>query len=252
MADSGRRSSQRQRNSGSNRQTQAKQRAQPRPNKKKTTQKRRASGAPAWVWFISGLALATAAAAIVYIVVQPDVISNTGKAETSHGEATAKQSHSPQQSSNSAASEQQKDEDSGPRFEFYRLLPNYDSTIDQQASSSGSETDQSASKQSQTSSDRQQSPDKSSPADKKQTSPSSTNRWRIQAGAFSQRSSARKRQARLTLLGVDVELVKKTLDSGKSIYRVRSQPIESQKRVDKLRSKLEAKQIDLMVEKIGS
>lgn len=239
------------------RQSTTKRTQQPRPNKKKRARKQPRT-APPWVWFLSGLALATAVAAIAYIIVQPGGGTNAG---TSNPNGAPRQSETTSQAVQSSGQDTRNDKASAsakdkkgngkPRFGFYRMLPNYHATIDQ---ASGAPASQAGTTQNSRASTGQ--PTKQSSTTRQSsassTSHTSTNSdangpWRIQVGAFSDRSAAQQRVARITLLGVDAKLSKQTLTSGKTLYRVQSKPIKSRQRLDKLRSKLRAKNINLVV-----
>lgn len=270
MAGSGNRNNRGRRKYGASTQSTAGRRTQnrrPRSNKRTKSKKRR-EGAPAWVWFFSGLALAIAAAAVAYIVIQPDPGKMTDRTINPERDAATPgatptrnkaDAHSEQSASDHTAAQGKSRHNNTarqPRFEFYRMLPNYDAGIEATAPASdtaeSSNESNNSSRQDQTA---RQSGTATQNADTSQTAQAGSGGdgpWRIQVGAFSTRSAARKRVAQLTLLGLDVGISKQTLDSGNTLYRVHSKQINSQQRLDEVRSKLAAHDVDLLVRHLGS
>lgn len=269
MAGSGNRNNRGRRKHGASSQSTAKRGAQnrrPRSNKRTKSKKRR-EGSPAWVWFLSGLALATAAAAVIYIAIQPDSGKMTTRANVIEPNVATPGStsiprkantHSDKSASGHAATQGKASHKAPkqPQFAFYRMLPNYDAAIE-----TGRPTSNTAHGSSESSENaRHEQTTRQSGAATQNTEPPQTNQadnggdgpWRIQVGAFSSRSSAQKRVAQLTLLGLDVGISEQTLDSGKTLYRVHSKKITSQQRLDEIRSKLAAHDIDLLVRNVGS
>ncbi len=257
MAGSGRRTTRSKRNTPrASSQSQTKRRNQPRkprPNKKRLVSRQHRI-LPTLVWSVCSLALATAAAAVAYIVIQPTSTeaASVARPNGTRGISPAQNPADQQSNTQAQAGPDTKAGTPKPRFKFYQMLPNYQAMIDQSGN---------ASNPSKTSEPKH----KSTPSSQNNTAPSSGSRqphnvevsgngpWRIQAGAFSTRDAAQRRLAQLTLVGADnARISKQQLHSGKTIYRVRTQSIKSKKHLHKLRSKLKAKHISVMVQNLGS
>lgn len=257
MAGSGRRTTRSNRStSRASRQYQTKRRNQPRKpraNKKQSARRQRRI-LPALVWFISGMSLATAAAAVAYIIVQPTgtdagVAHPNGTRGISPAQYSADHQSKKQQAKAGPATKAGIQQ---PRFKFYQMLPNYHATIDQSGNASSKKI---ASKSKSTpSSQNTHAPSSSSVHSRNiKVGGNGNGPWRIQAGAFSTRDAAQRRLAQLTLVGADnARISKQKLGSGKIIYRVQTHSIKSKKHLDKLRSKLKAKHINVLVQNLGS
>src|SRR5699024_7539930 len=72
-------------------------------------------------------------------------------------------------------------------------------------------------------------------------------RYIIQAGSFSTPKDANRRKAELTLLGLQAQVLEFTLDSGQTVYRVRSQTIDSNSQLNKLLKRLRDNSIATIV-----
>jgi cell division septation protein DedD len=212
------------------------------------TQKRTVrSGPPGCLWFVCGLCLATAAAAGVYIFARPVDSGGTQRINIDMPNGTPRKANGDDQAehtasqANDAGQSQQK-----PRFSFYKLLPNYQVVIPQEKHSDHS--DHSQAKASPPSA--QAAPQAAAPSHTPTpttTQNAGSGRYIIQAGAFSTYADADRRKARLALLGVTSQIVDIKLSSGKTIYRVQSQPITSSDELHQLIKRLQAHRINTLV-----
>lgn len=256
MAGSGRRTIRSNRNTTrASRQSRAKRRNQtrkPRPNKKRSDGRQRRI-LPTLFWSICSLALATAAAAVAYIVIQPTgTEAGVAHPNGTRGITPAKNLSDQQSKAQAKAGPDTKAGTQKPRFKFYQMLPNYHATIDQSGNAS-SPSNASTSKPKSPPKRQNNSASSSGTGQSHNVEVGGNGPWRIQAGAFSTRDAAQRRVAQLALAGADnARISKQKLDSGKTIYRVRIRSIKSKKHLNKLRSKLKAKHINVMVKNLGS
>jgi cell division protein FtsN len=207
----------------------------------RTAQKRNArSGPPGCLWFVCGLCLAIAVAAGLYIFVRPvgsdtqriniDTPNGAPRKPARNASASGKDQaeQSGRQAAGNSGPSQQK-----PRFSFYKLLPNYKVVIPRAKPPA-------------------RAPDTSSAGTTPQAAPTAlqrraSGRYIIQTGAFSTYADADRRKARLALLGISSRIVDSKLSSGKTIYRVQSEPMTSSDKLRRLVKRLHAHHIDSLV-----
>lgn len=181
--------------------------------------KPKSAGVPGWIWLFCGLCLGLVVAAGVFVFGRP-----AGSPGLSIDIAGVPGDKTP-------AAKQPESEPDGkkknekPRFSFYEMLPNYEVVIPEEEY-----TDKGTSK-SQTTVPKVEAP----------------GRYVIQAGSFSAYEDADRRKAGLALLGVESRIEKVALDSGKTVYRVRSEPIEDLDELNTTLKKLRKEGIDTMV-----
>lgn len=176
--------------------------------------KRRNAGPPGWVWLICGICIGLVAAAVLY------VFGRAGAPELSP--AADRGGERAERSSEAAT----KKSDEEPRFAFYEMLPNYEVVIPEE------EYEERGSGRSTTS------PKVREPG-----------RYLIQAGSFSTYADADRRKAELALLGLESEIEGVKLDDGRTVYRVRSAPIEELARLNTTLKRLRENDIDTLVMK---
>lgn len=175
--------------------------------------KRRDAGTPGWVWLICGICLGLVAAAAIYVFGRAGGGGLSPKAETTRTERPAGKS-------------EQAETEKEPRFAFYEMLPNYEVVIPEeeyQEREGGRAT----------------------------TSPKvrEPGRYLIQAGSFSTYADADRRKAELALLGLESEIEGVKLEDGRTVYRVRSAPIEELERLNATLKRLRENDIDTLVMK---
>lgn len=189
--------------------------------KKRTTRsrpaaKRRNDGPPGWVWLVCGICLGLIVAAGVYVF---------GRAGGMSGLTIAPVAGDTQGERRPADKDGGGKEDE-PRFSFYEMLPNYEVVIPEEEYENGGNDDATA---------------KTSPKVRQ------PGRYRIQAGSFSEYADADRRKAELALLGLESEIQSMKLDDGRTVYRVRSGPIEELARLNESLKRLRDNDIDTLV-----
>lgn len=196
-------------------------------NAKKKPRKRAAAkpkntGPPGWVWLFCGLCIGLVVAAGVYVFGRPAgspgiSIEIAGTPDVVKGKAGKAEDPPPA-------------EPEKPRFAFYEMLPNYEVVIPEEEYVEPAGPDSSA-KQSQTTEPKVAEP----------------GRYVIQAGSFSNYDDADRRKAGLALLGVESEIEKVKLSGGRTVYRVRTAPLDNLDQVNKTLKRLREEGIDTLV-----
>lgn len=148
--------------------------------------------------------------------------------------------------------EQQPD---NPKFAFYEMLP--DSTViipqkyypdDYQADSGAGEENSSSGVTSKTVTTADASASNDTPdANADAVAITQPGPYVIQAGAFSTPDGAQRRKAKLTLLGMEAQVLKTQPDSGSSLYLVRTHSITSNNKLVKFLKRLHDEGIDTLV-----
>lgn len=192
-------------------------RARPAAKPKKT-------GPPGWVWLFCGLCIGLVIAATVYVFGRP-----AGSPGISIEIAGVPVGEKAPEDKEKQAEEKKKKEK--PRFEFYEMLPNYKVVIPEEEyvdKGTGASTSES----------------KSQATTPKVDEPG---RYIIQAGSFSTYKDADRRKAGLALLGVESTIQKVAIEGGRSVYRVRSTPLDDLDKLNKTLKRLRAEGIDTLV-----
>jgi hypothetical protein len=190
--------------------------ARTRGGKKKTRRRsrpaarRRNTGTPGWVWLICGICVGLVAAAGIYVFGRA---GGTLSVDTGTGRADRP-----------AAESAEAQADQEPRFAFYEMLPNYEVVIPEE--------------------EYEERKDGRATTSPKVRDPG---RYRIQAGSFSEYADADRRKAELALLGLESEIQGVTLEEGRTVYRVRSAPIEELERLNATLKRLRDNDIDTLV-----
>ncbi|MES1945058.1 hypothetical protein PC39_13112 [Salinisphaera sp. PC39] len=180
--------------------------------------KRRNDGPPGWVWLVCGVCLGLVVAAGVYVF---------GRAGGMSGlTITTVDSDNPPAERRPAGKDGGGDKKSEPRFAFYEMLPNYEVVIPEEEYENGDSDGATA---------------KTSPKVRQ------PGRYRIQAGSFSEYADADRRKAELALLGLESEIQSVKLDDGRTVYRVRSGPVEELERLNGILKRLRENDIDTLV-----
>ncbi|HYW92470.1 MAG TPA: SPOR domain-containing protein [Gammaproteobacteria bacterium] len=188
--------------------------------------KQRKSGFPPWAWLLMGLAPGGALALVVFLLASGAAPHHAGSPRPapqpprasagSSGKASAPGHTGPSKSANAGK----------PRFDFYRLLPNFKVVIPQR--------------------EREAEPGPSQGG--KVVKPG---RYYLQAGAFHHYSDADQLKAKLALLGIEASIQKVTIDSqaeGKDIWhRVRIGPFNDLSRLNNTRAQLRKHGIHALV-----
>lgn len=228
-----------------------KKRATPaaRPVRKKN--KARGNGTPGVVWLLCGLFIGVTVAAGFYIFGRP--AGTPGQQQVSvdlpNGKASSKKAEpGTAQAAHQDESKNKPQPEAKPRFSFYKMLPNYKVEV------SDGPNNQHASPNSP----HDVEPDNSTPAPSGNSKPTPSQApvaaghsqgrgYVIQAGAFSAAKDADRRRAQLTLLGLSAKVVDIQSSSGKTVYRVQTDTIDSRSSVDKFMRRLKKNDIDGLV-----
>lgn len=185
--------------------------------KRRSTRKKKPESYPGWMWMVFGLAIGLSVAFAVYVkdrkpeavvaVAAPNPASMQSAID-SNGEDVA----SPQE------------EVEEERFDFYKMLPAFEITI---------EDDE--------------------PVVNEDTEPQAIDEpgvYLLQAGSFSTHNDADRRRAELALHGIESRVQRATVN-GREYYRVYIGPIEELDQLNMTRSRLRTAKIDVMRIKLG-
>lgn len=172
--------------------------------------KRRNTGPPGWLWLVCGICVGLVVAAGIYVFGRAGGASGLGLPADGGDRDTVE-----------TAEEKRDDE---PRFAFYEMLPDYEVVIPEEEYREGEDG-------------------------RATTSPKvrEPGRYRVQAGSFSSYADADRRKAELALLGLESEIQSVTLEDGRTVYRVRSAPIEKLERLNTALERLRDNDIDTLV-----
>lgn len=172
--------------------------------------RRRHTGTPAWVWLICGICVGLVTAAGIYVFGRAGgpLSVDTGAGRDDRADAESAETKA----------------DREPRFAFYEMLPNYEVVIPEE--------------------EYEERRDGRATTSPKVREPG---RYRIQAGSFSEFADADRRKAELALLGLESEIQDVTLEDGRTVYRVRSAPIEELERLNATLKRLRDNDIDTLV-----
>lgn len=193
--------------------------ARTRGGKKKPRQrdrpaaKRRDAGTPGWVWLLCGVCIGLVVAAVLYVFSRAGAPGLTPSPETGAGQTE-------QAADKPATTETDKE----PRFAFYEMLPNYEVVIPEE--------------------EYEERTDGRATTSPKVREPG---RYLIQAGSFSRYADADRRKAELALLGLESEIEGVKLEDGRTVYRVRSAPVEELERLNATLKRLRENDIDTLV-----
>ncbi|RJS92875.1 SPOR domain-containing protein [Salinisphaera sp. Q1T1-3] len=242
----------------------------PKPRAKKTSTPSRgtpAAGTPAWVWGLCGFFLAIVLASGYYIFARPaatpshteqrDIALPAEASDTNESGDDKPSADTPASGDDDGATAQSKNApEEKPRFSFYKMLPNYHVDVsgsDDRASAREAASAEHTPHEADTPDNAPQAePDAASapsptPPKRSNSQSASGVRYVIQAGAFSTEADADRRKAQLALLGVSAEIVDINTASGKTVYRVQSDPVGSPGQAQSLAQRLKSHGIETMV-----
>lgn len=184
-------------------------------NRKRSTAK---APTPGWVWMLCGLVIGALIATAGYIYTQPG--SGTGQPG---GQSPAAQAPHARNEKSATAGKSGLPPKVKPRFDFYKMLPNYQVVIPQK---------------------------KNREKPEKTPSVSNPGSYVIQVGSFREFDAADALKARLALLGLETSIHKTELDSGETWYRVRIGPESDLDHINKALKRLSANDYDSLVVRI--
>ncbi len=183
----------------------------PKPGVAPKKKKKVPAATPGWVWLLAGLAIGLFVALLVYL----KDFSAKGKAvpvvDQGHPAEPVEKKADPEQ-----ASETQK-----PRFDFYNLLPEMEVLIPDQELAAEREKE---------------------PAEKVV--------YYLQAASFRKFGEADRMRAQLALMNIESQIQRVTVNDTQAWHRVRIGPFTSARKMDKVRGRLRAANIDPIVLKV--
>lgn len=179
------------------------------------------TGPPGWMLLLCGLCIGLVIAAGVYVFGRPagspgisiEIAGIPGVSKPSANDAEPEKAEKPEK----------------PRFAFYEMLPNYEVVIPEE------EYVEPQKGKSQT---------KSQSTTPKIQEPG---RYVIQAGSFTNYADADRRKAGLALLGVESEIEKVDISGGRTVYRVRTTPVDNLNQLNTTLKRLRNEGIDTLV-----
>ena len=200
-------------------------RAQPKRQSNRRQSSRRQSGAsrglPGWAMLTIGLIIGLFVAFLVYL---DDLDSPPASAVES-------------QPAEEQRTDAEEDDDGSPRFEFYSILPELEVVVPDASEEDGEAAVEGA---------------PGAPADSGEGDtgtappPESDGRFYLQAGSFQKSEQADRMKARISLLGLDVEIQQVDIN-GESWHRVRAGPFTDPSRLKDAQKRLRSDDIDYLV-----
>lgn len=188
--------------------------SRPAANKRKQNKKQDKGRIPGFVWLFCGLCLGVVVAAALYIfarpVEQPGIQTHRTTPLDKDTKASADKDSGDGKKDGKGGQQADQDEQE-PRFEFYKMLPNYEVKIQDQDP---------ASNQSQNTAPTFTEPDD----------------YVVQVGSFDDFADADELRATIALLGIESNIHQAELANGNTVYRVRTVTIHDP---DKLNHTLE-------------
>ena len=161
--------------------------------------------APGWIWLIAGFAMGFTAA--VLLKVGGEVRSGTGSTQQSE------------------IADKPVEKDDGPRFDFYKMLPNFEVIIPEQ--------------------------DKDVQRPGEVTYIDQPGTYVLQVGSFKTFSEADKLKATLALLGVESRIQKVTIDNDQTWHRVRVGPYSDLEKLNNTRARMAESDLQALIIRVG-
>ncbi|MGN8158466.1 SPOR domain-containing protein [Salinisphaera sp. RV14] len=224
----------------------------------------RGAGATGCIWLLCALLLGVVGVSVYYIASRPaghgpesvnvELPDNQSGASSGNNARSANRASSSGADKSGAASAEQKQ--NHPRFSFYKMLPNYKVEVPAGQQAQQPFTDNKEPHEVEPSANTPAPSAPSHPTNhSNDTAHASTPSkpgpagpgYVIQAGAFSTEKDADHRKAQLALLGVTADIVDVRTSSGKTVYRVQSNTLESSNTAHSLAQRLQSHGIETMV-----
>ncbi|HYW03510.1 MAG TPA: SPOR domain-containing protein [Gammaproteobacteria bacterium] len=189
--------------------------------------KKRRSGFPPWAWLLAGLTLGGALAVIAFLLVPGAAPHHPASSRpASHPSPRASAGTTGKTAASGHTTPRKQTKAAKPRFNFYKLLPNFKIVIPRREHEAEPQPSQGG----------------------KVVKPG---RYYLQAGAFRHYSDADQLKAKLALLGIEASIQKVTIDSqgeGKDTWhRVRIGPFTDLSRLNTTRARLRKHGIQALV-----
>lgn len=173
---------------------------------------------PGWLYLCFGLAIGLAVAAGIYVSDRrnPPVISPQREAATPAPQPAAQEPP--------AEAAEVAEEDDGFAFDFYDMLPKLDVEVVQDPA-----------------------PSRAPAAQPRVVTPGI---YILQAGSFTKRTDAERREGEMALLGVRAE-IRQGEANGRAVYRVYTQPLTTPEDVNRVRDRLNANGIETLAKRVS-
>ena len=210
-------------------------------NRKASRKRTQGRSLPGWVWGLSGLAVGLFVALLVHLNGE-----RTGSGDIDRLFQHARQeggSASTGSREQGSASAEESGNGKKPRFEFYKLLPQQHVEVPEDKSAG----------QANAGRDEAPAPEASheAPSDSESAATSNTQQYLLQAGSFHDYADADRLKATIALLGVEASIQKVRLSGGETWHRVRIGPFASRDKVNEVRRRLKAHQVNTILLKRG-
>lgn len=170
---------------------------------------------PGWAWMLFGLAIGLSVALAIYVNGRNAHVPTEQVAQEPASMSRPVQEAPPAQEEVAAEAEAPPK----PRFDFYKMLPNFEVIIPEQEKEVATDT-----------------------AEKVVVTPGS---YVLQVGSFTEYSDADRRRAQLALQGIESN-IQRVVIADKAYHRVRIGPIEDLERLNMLRSRLRQADMDVL------
>lgn len=194
--------------------------------KRKQNKKQDKGRIPGFVWLFCGLCLGIVIAAALYIFGRPASQPGVQSQQTARLDKD-KQSRSTQDASDRQDSKKNEDKDEQePRFDFYKMLPNYEVKIPEQ--------------------DNQPNKTESNVGDSVSEFKKSGD-YVVQVGSFDDFSAADELRATIALLGIESNIHEAELNNGNTVYRVRTVTIHDSNKLNHTLEKLHSNGVQTLV-----
>lgn len=193
-----------------------KKQRRPRPAAKR--KKKQSAGLPGWVWLFCGLCVGLVVAAGIYVFARP-----AGKPGIQVREITPELVEQQTDTPQTAPQPGEEKEPPEPRYDFYRMLPNYEVAVPTQ--------------------DPVPTPENPEPEPRYEQ----PGQYVVQVGSFGEYDRADRLRAIIGLLGIESEIHQAELADGQTVYRVRTKMIEGADALNHMLEKLHAKGIRTLV-----
>jgi cell division protein FtsN len=171
---------------------------------------------PGWAWMLFGLAIGLSVALAIYVNGHNERVAKEPVVQEPASLPTPLQEEAPAVQKSTAA---ETADPPKPRFDFYKMLPNFEVII---------------------------------PEQEKEVSTDTTERavitpgvYVLQVGSFTNFADADRRRAQLALQGIESAIQRVVID-GKAYHRVRIGPIDDLEKLNLLRSRLRAADMDVL------
>jgi cell division protein FtsN len=203
---------------------------------------------PGWLWGAGGLSIGLFIALLVNLELKTDnqdldKILDAGDSARESTEDAGQEADTKGSSDQSDSGGRTADGEDEPEFEFYRVLPDQEvevpdeATSEQEGDASGEGSEEPTGDGVEATADQ--------PSESRQTD--DTGSLVVQAGSFQELSAADRMKAELALLGVDAQIESTELEGGQTWHRVRAGPYSDRERVNDIRRRLRDNGIDTIL-----